>query len=319
MPTTVHFITNRVLSGAADSVASYTAAIQPPADLAGLVYGTAFVDGVDIASNDSGIITMLQEPRLGGFAPAAMADLSRPGRNLLLFLHGFDNSFQDAITRSAFNREWLAASGVAAADTSVIAFAWPSLGRAVGLPILQRDYQRDQLMARSSGLHLMAALSRLRPILAQARDAGARCFLLAHSMGNLALQSAVENWFLHGNDAVPVFDLSLLAAADCSFDAFEQPSPAQLQGLTRLSGRVGVYYSHVDHVLQLSAVVNGGMPRLGQDGPRHRLDPAIFPAETFRFVDATAWRDYEFNLLSSHQYYRRSPTARADIAWQMGL
>lgn len=319
MPTTVHFITNRVLSGAADNVASYAARIQPPSDPAGLVYGTAFVDGIDVAANCAGAVTALQEPTPGGFAPAALADLSRPGRNLLLFLHGFDNSFADAITRAAFNREWLAASGTAAADTSVVAFSWPSLGHAVGFPILQSDYQRDQLMARSSGLHLMAALASLRPILAQAQSSGARCFLLAHSMGNLVLQNAVENWFLHGNEAARLFDLSTLAAGDCSFDAFEQPSPAQLQGLTRLSGRVGVYYSHVDHVLQLSAVVNGGMPRLGQDGPRHRLNPSTFPADSFRFVDATAWRDYDFNLLSSHQYYRRSPSARADIAMQMGL
>lgn len=319
MPTTVHFITNRVLSGAADSVGSYAARIQPPSDASGLVYGTAFVDGIDVAANCAGAITALQEPQPGGFAPAALADLSHPGRNLLLFLHGFDNSFADAITRAAFNRDWLAASGVAAADTSVIAFSWPSLGQAVGFPILQGDYQRDQLMARSSGLHLMAALIRLQPILAEARAGDARCFLLAHSMGNLALQNAVENWFLHGNDPARLFDLSMLAAGDCSFDAFEQPSPAQLQGLTRLSGRVGVYYSHVDHVLQLSAVVNGGMPRLGQDGPRHRQDQAAFPADAFRFVDATAWRDYDFNLLSSHQYYRRSPSARADIALQMGL
>src|SRR5262249_31343375 len=157
--------------------------------------------------------------------PEALADLTASGRDMLVFIHGFDNTFSDAITRAAFNREWLAASGAPATDTTVIAFSWPSLGKLVSPPILQSDYLTDQSMARHSGIHLMAFLQILSPIL---RANGRRSTLLAHSMGNLALESGVENWFLHGNQANRMFNVTLMAAADCRYDSFDLPPPAGL-------------------------------------------------------------------------------------------
>src|SRR3954470_7261242 len=59
--------------------------------------------------------------------------LDNLGSDLLVFIHGFDNTFSDAISRAAFNREWLAASGLPGTNTTVVAFSWPSSGRVVGL------------------------------------------------------------------------------------------------------------------------------------------------------------------------------------------
>ena len=196
---TIHFATNRTLTGPPDQPSSYSATIQPPSISTGLIYGTAFVGGIDIPTNTAGTITQIAEANIGAFSPEAMSDLQNAGRNLLVFLHGFDNSFTDALTRGAFNREWLAASGVPGADMSVIAFSWPSLGKLISGPILQGDYLQDQNIARVSGTHLMTFLANLEPILTAARAQGRRTYLLAHSMGHLALQSAVEAWFLHGN------------------------------------------------------------------------------------------------------------------------
>lgn len=238
-------------------------------------------------------------------------------RDLLVFIHGFDNSFEDAITRAAFNRKWFAASGVTTADMAVIAFSWPSLGQIVGFPLPQEDYLHDQMMARLSGVHLMSFFAAIKPTLAKARTAGFRTFLLAHSMGNLALDSAVENWFLHGNGDAHLFDLVVLAAGDCGYATFGVPHLARLSGLPRLAARVAIYYSSADTVLQLSFVLNHGEQRLGQDGPQHRSDTGIFPPAQFRMVDASGFRDYNFDILTSHQYYRMSPTARANIVADM--
>jgi esterase/lipase superfamily enzyme len=128
-----------------------------------------------------------------------VGDLSNAGRNLLVFVHGFDNTFEDGITRAAFNREFLAASGRPGTDATVLAFSWPSLGKIVSFPVLDADYRHDQKMATLSGVHLMNFFGQIEPLLRMARANGCRTYLLAHSMGNLALQSAVENWFLHGN------------------------------------------------------------------------------------------------------------------------
>jgi esterase/lipase superfamily enzyme len=316
--TTVFFATNRALTGPADDPASYLqAVIQPPKSPTGIVYGSAFVNGIAIDTNTQGTIDRIGETALGGFPDAAAADLKDGGRNILVFIHGFDNSFSDAITRAAFNRDWLAASGLPGTDTTVVAFSWPSLGRTIDFLVPTHDYQTDQANARLSGYHLMEFLANLLPILAAARAGGRRTFLLAHSMGNLALQSAVENWFANGNGTATMFDCAALCAGDCGLDAFGQPALAGLAGLPLLATRVAIYYSHVDAVLQLSALVNDGARRLGQDGPRNRTDPAAFPPATFAIVDATSYRDYDFNFLTSHQYYRMSPACRSRLATDM--
>lgn len=314
MRTTVYYATNRVVSGDGTDLAQYTADLQPPSVVTGLVYGTAFVDGVDLASGSYGAVSALQNVSVGGFSAEAVADLGQGGRNILVFVHGFDNSFSDALTRAAYNREWLAASGNPQADTSIVALSWPSLGQLFSFPVLQGDYLRDQNVARQSGVHTMTFLANLEPILTAARQAGRRTYLLAHSMGNLALESGVENWFLHGNGRGTLFDRVILAAGDCKATSFAQPEPAGLSQLSQLAANVSVYFSGLDHVLQLSQAVNLGAQRLGQDGPFNRSDPKLFPAPPYQMVDATGFTDYDFGFLTSHQYYRLSPTARAAIA-----
>jgi len=319
MDTTVYFATNRVITDATDPIDGYQAAMVPPSDPTAITYGTAFITGVDVPTSAQGTVSQLTDISKGGFSQAAAADLSAPGRNLLVFIHGFDNTFSDAVTRAAFNREWLAASGNPNADTTVIAFSWPSKGKIVSFPILQADYEFDRQMAEQSGIHLMSFFANLEPIIRQARASkpGLRVTLLAHSMGNLALQSAIESWFMHGNGSDVMFDQAVLAAGDCPYNTFDQPNFGRLSGLDLLVDHISTYYSHVDHVLQLSMVVNLGAQRLGQDGPQHRTDTTLFPPAEYVMVDCTGFQDYDFNFLTSHQYYRQSPGVRAIIAAAM--
>jgi esterase/lipase superfamily enzyme len=318
MPTTVYFATNRLVTNAIDPVNGYPAVMVPPLNPDQMTYGIAFVDGGNIASNNAGTITQINDIQQGGFSQSALDDLSASGRNLLVFVHGFNNTFSDAITRAAFNREWLAASGQPDTDMTVVAFCWPSLGQFASLPVPQKDYLTDQSNADKSGIHLMSFLANLGPILDNARANGFRSTLLAHSMGNMALESGVHNWFLHGNGDARMFDLTTLAAGDCRYDTFDQPFPSGLSGLTRLSERVLILYSQADQVLLLSMAVNLGAKRLGQDGPHNRADPVAFPPATYLMEDCTDFRDYPFNPLSSHQYYRLSPSVRTIIARSIG-
>ena len=48
-----------------------------------------------------------------------------------------------------------------------------------------------------------------------------------------------------------------------------------------------------------------------------RTDQTKFPTGTYRMFDATAIKDYDRNFLTSHQYYRLSPTVRNAIAVDM--
>jgi esterase/lipase superfamily enzyme len=135
-------------------------------------------------------------------------------------------------------------------------------------------------------------------------------------MGNLALESAVENWFLHGNGNAPLFNVAILAAGDCAFDAFAQPNLTGLDGLSLLSERISVYFSSTDDVLGLSRIING-QQRLGQDGPKDRTNQLSFPTAIYKMFDASAISDFDKNFLTSHQYYRLSPVVRSAIAADM--
>ncbi len=308
MLTTVHFATNRAVANDGLQVTDYGTRMVSPSDPAMITYGRALVEDVDVASGQSGHVAAMQDVVQGGFSARCIRDLVSPGRNIVVFIHGFDNGFADAITRAAFNRDWFAASGAVDADMNVVVFAWPSLGRAIGLPIPWADYLQDQTMAGRSGVHIAAFLAHLLPVLQQARSAGTRCYLLCHSMGNYALQAAVEDWFLQDLHSVEMFDEAILAAADERYDSFSFAEPSRLSCLPRLARRISVYSSEADVVLTLSSAVNG-MRRLGQQGPLG--DAPVNPS--FRLIDCSDYHDYPYGPLNSHQYYRLSPSVRADI------
>jgi hypothetical protein len=89
MPTTVYFASNRIPTGDPTAVTSYGPNIQPPSDTTDIIYGSAFVDGVDIKADQQGSITSAQNTNTGAFALDVMGDLSNAGRNILVFIHGF--------------------------------------------------------------------------------------------------------------------------------------------------------------------------------------------------------------------------------------
>jgi len=318
MATTVYFATNRTLSGSLTDYRSYGDQIIPPSDPNAITYGTAFVEDANLTADTVGAIKSIQDISKGRFGSQSLADLSDPGRNLLIFIHGFDNSFENAITRAAFNQQWFAKSNVPAANTTVIAFSWPSLGKLLSFPILWEDYFHDQTVAGQSGIHIMSFLANIEPIAKAARTKGHKAFLLAHSMGNFALQAAIESWFVHGNGKADLFDETFLAAGDERYDSFSFPLPGRLSGLRNLTKRTSIYYSSADAVLGLSMALNLGAKRLGQEGPHDRYDTGLFPPSAFRMIDCSHFNDYVRDFQSSHQYYRRSELARKDIAATMG-
>jgi esterase/lipase superfamily enzyme len=317
---TMYFATNRVAQGPTTDWHSYGADIVPPTDPSQIIYAAAFVQGTDLIVEGSGTISAISHPQAGGFQAGLAQDIVGSGKNILFFIHGFANSFGNSITRAAYNREWFAASGVNAADTTVIAFSWPSLGQFIAAPphLLPDDYLRDQAQANRSAFHIASFFAGLEPMIVQVRNEGRRVFLLAHSMGNLALAAAVESWFSHNNPAITLFDDAFLAAGDERWDSFTLPMGARLSRLAGLTPRISIYYSIRDIALYLSFAVNL-IPRLGHEGPIHKTDAGLYPPVRFRILDCAEVNDY--NMWNppdaSHQYYRRSAKVRADIARAM--
>lgn len=311
--TTVYFATNRKKSGTGygDGIVH-----NDPLNIA---YAVASVKGINLTKENSGSIDKISNLSFGEFNPIVRNQIANGGKNLLIFIHGFANAFNDAIKRAAFNREWFADSGAAHADTTVVAFTWPSKGEVFAAPphIPTEDYMSDQARAGQSGFHLAHFFKSIEGIIADFRKATpkGRVFLLAHSMGNYALQAGVQAYFGMGGTDEPIFDEAILAAGDERWDSFEQANGWRLANLRRMTKRVTLYYSEKDVAMYLALALNF-LQRLGFDGPRAKGDVDVYPKNKFRLVEVTKVKDYSMFSPpdASHQYYRRSKIVRGDIA-----
>lgn len=308
--TLVYFATNRAADASRPN--GYGAGIVDD-DPNAVTYAVA-----DVPNPASGQIAQISDKNPGRFSDAATAAIVGADRNLFVFIHGFDNSFEDAITRAATNADFYRQSQDPDADTVCIAFTWPSMGELIDLHLGDLDdaYERDQAMAGASALHLghfFNEIDRLRVLFGEQKPLG-KIFLLAHSMGNWALQAALSWWTQNNQPKDVMFDEVILAAADEVADTFEAPGGHRMSRIADLARRVTIYYSGKDAILQLSAVINRNQ-RLGQDGPADKDSQGKYPPTLFRIIDCTAVGDFfpPFLSLETHQYYRLSDTVRKDI------
>jgi esterase/lipase superfamily enzyme len=312
--TTVYFATNRNPVG--QSFGPLPGDLSPDKT----VFASVQVSGTDLASADSGQLGPITDRSAGTFSTAALNAIVNGGDNLLIFVHGFANAFEDAIKRAAYNRAWFAAGG-AAGNTTVVAFTWPSSSTVMGsISDLTGPYTADQGHAGNSGPQLArfflevdkiaTAFKKLRP--------NRRVFLLAHSMGNWALQAGVQAWYPQRTQAGPVFDEVFLAAPDENFNSFESPPGQRLTRLADLGKRITIYFNGNDKILFLLSECINNVRRLGTLGPDQINDTTLYPASKFRLRNAGAVRDYPHATFDAvHQYYRLSPTVRADIVAMM--
>lgn len=177
------------------------------------------------------------------FVQRLTADLALSrSRDLLVFVHGYNVSFEDAAVRAA---------QVAADlnfDGSVVLFSWPSAASVTG-------YVRDQQSARNAGFQLLRLL-RNHAVAAQPD----RVHLLGHSMGSEVIGKALT--LTTPGDSLPRFSQVVFAAPDVDARVFRREI---LPRLTPLAGHVTLYASSDDDALRASRVVNGA-GRLGLGG-----------------------------------------------------
>ena len=170
-------------------------------------------------------------------------------RDLLVFVHGFNVTFEDAVRRTAQMAHDLRFPGVP------ITYSWPSQGSARPL-----DYTADEATVEWTEPHLMQFLKDLR-----ARAGAGRIHLIAHSMGNRALTKVLRS--IAAESPPVVFNQVILAAPDIDAEVFERDiAPAMLKA----AQRVTLYASSDDEALVVSKTVHG-YPRAGQSGAQLTL------------------------------------------------
>jgi esterase/lipase superfamily enzyme len=177
------------------------------------------------------------------FVQRVAADLAGTrSRNVLVFVHGFNTSFEDAAVRAA---------QVAADlnfDGSVVLFSWPSAASVT-------SYVRDQAAARNAGFHLLRVL---KGVLVAAQPDHVE--LLVHSMGSETIAKSLS--LAAASDSLPRFDQVVFAAPDLDRRVFAREILPRLEARAI---RITLYASSDDDALRASRAVNG-VWRLGLGG-----------------------------------------------------
>lgn len=226
------------------------------------------------------ILTLTERSEVNLLAEMRADVAATPGKQALLFVHGYNVTFADSICRTAQLAVDLDFAGVP------MAYSWPSNGAV-------EAYTWDMNNADWSKLHLLHVLERL------SADSGADTIhVLAHSMGNRVLAGAMEHFALHHAGQIPRFRQIVLAAPDIDADIFRTLATA----FTANAANVTLYASSKDRALLASHAVNG-YPRAGDTRDGVLVVPAV---DT---VDAST---VETDFLG-HSYYGDRPPVIEDI------
>jgi len=197
-------------------------------------------------------------------------------RQMLVFIHGFNVSFEEGAMRAAQFAHDTEFSGL------VVLYSWPSRGAWYG-------YSADEARAGASGVRMAGFLNDL------VGGPWAQLSFLAHSMGNRVLLSALAD-----NERPKLsFGQLVMAAADVYVEDFKpQFSKLQQQGVLPCTS----YSSRNDRALQLSSWIHRG-PRVGLIGDFH------FDDDDNESIDATA---VDHGLLA-HGYWSGERALITDI------
>jgi esterase/lipase superfamily enzyme len=170
---------------------------------------------------------------------------SAPSHEVLVFVHGYNNSFEDTSRRAAqlaYDLDY---------DGTPVMYSWPSQDRLTG-------YSADEDMVAPSIPKLAAFLDVL-----VTTSGASRIHLLAHSMGNRVLIGALESYFKSHKAAGPAarFGELVFTAPDVDRNVFV----SKVGPMRSHAQRMTLYASSSDYALQLSEVYHLE-PRAGLAG-----------------------------------------------------
>jgi esterase/lipase superfamily enzyme len=175
----------------------------------------------------------------------------------LVFVHGFNNRFDDAVYRFA------QIVHDSKAPVIPVLFTWPSRGelrlRAYTYDRESANYSRDALESLLSTLASYPSVTEIS--------------LLAHSMGNWVALEALRGRSIRQTAASIKNDKlknALLVAPDVDVDVFR----TQIERMGAARPRIALFVSQDDDALSLSKTIWGDVPRLGD------IDPAQEPYRT---------------------------------------
>lgn len=202
-------------------------------------------------------------------------------KEVMVFVHGFNVTFEEAAMRTAQLAYDLKIDG------APVFFSWPSQGGLL-------RYAVDETNVAWSVPHLKDFL------VSVARRSGAQSVnVIAHSMGNRALAAALQILSYELQGETPLFQQVVLTAPDIDADVFKRDIAPRI---VKTADRVTLYASSNDEALKLSKELHG-YPRAGDSGTGLLVFPGIDTIDV-TMVDTS---------LLGHSYYGSNNTVLQDL------
>jgi len=204
-----------------------------------------------------------------------------PAKQILFYLHGFNNLPEASIFQKAQELQQLADDHENDL-LQVVPLIWPCSDPA-SANLVDR-YFDDRRAALGSAIAFSRVLGKFSGWVEACRADGETCTkrlnMLAHSMGNRVLQESLQVWASEElrRDPPQVFRNIFMPAADIVNEALQ---PSHRGSMIPMAGRnVVVYFADDDRALQASKVANANQRsrRLGHSGP---YNMASVPANVF--------------------------------------
>jgi len=188
-----------------------------------------------------------------------------PDHSVLVFIHGFNNRFEDSVYRFA---QIAKDTGT---DSVPILVTWPSRGStlAYGYDRESTNYTRD-------------ALELLFQYLARDPDIK-EVSILAHSMGNWLALESLRQMAIRNGGLPPKFKNVMLAAPDVDVDVFR----TQIDDMGKQHPQFTLFVSQDDRALKVSRRVWGNIPRLGSINPEEAPYKEELASENVTVIDLT--------------------------------
>lgn len=191
--------------------------------------------------------------------------LKEPGKKgrALVFVHGYNNRFEDVVMRYA------QIVHDSRAPVVPLVFTWPSRGQVVAYTYDREssNYSRDALY------QLLAALCKDPQV--------SEISILAHSMGNWVTMEALRTMALREGKVNGKIGNIMLASPDVDVDVFR----TQMRALGDDHPAMTLFVSRDDKALQWSTFVWGDVPRLGVIDPTQEPFKSDLASENIQVVD----------------------------------
>lgn len=263
--------------------------------------GRARIDAFEETLSKDRSETLQPKKRAGSARTfAELTKAMRRGFDVLIFVHGFNVSWWEAVASAAalelmLNRD----RSPGRREVKVLLYTWPSDGKAIPY----WSYFSDRGEAKNSGDALGRGFLKLRDYLIEARRIDraanrAACLqsfhLLCHSMGNYVLSNALKRTRAFSINGRPprLFDQIFLCAPDVADDVFEEGRP--FRTLPELAETVTIYHNRRDLAMPVSDYTKGNSDRLGWRGASRpaELDSRVHQVDCSTIVTGVVQHGY---------------------------